>query len=318
MNKILQTTRFVVENSDFVKINHDKVTEFSKDFNPDKTNHWLNAAPFRFSEFSDEQKLHFLFVFDALSFSYWGEPKWTVEHKSKKHDGAWGMILALGRGIEEGVPLTNFEYCANIGKNGFAHILRGNIEIPLFEKRYKIIKEIGTVMKEKFNGKASNLIEEASGNGQTLLNLIVKNFPSFRDVTKYKAKNIYFYKRAQLLVADIYQIFAEKGFGALKNMDQITACADYKLPQILRKLGILEYMNDLACKVDNKIEIADNSPEEIEIRANTIWAVELIKKEVQKRHPQIMSFQINDDLWLATQGKNNGDKPYHRTRTTAY
>ncbi len=109
MNKILETTKFVIENSDFVKINHEKVTEFSKNFNPDKTNHWLNVAPFNFLHFSDDDKLHFLFIFNALSFSYWGEPKWTIEYKDKKHDGAWGMILALGRGIEEGAALTNFE-----------------------------------------------------------------------------------------------------------------------------------------------------------------------------------------------------------------
>lgn len=318
MNKILETTKFVIENLDFVKINHEKVLEFSKNFNPDKTDHWLNAAPFNFSYFSDEDKLHFLFVFNALSFSYWGEPKWTVEYKGKKHDGAWGMILALGRGIEEGAALTNFEYCSKISKEEFARILRGNIEIPLLEDRWKILREIGLNMTAKFGGKAKNLIVEANGDAQRLLELIVQNFPSFLDTATYKEREIYFYKRAQLLVADISQIFGGKNFGALENMDLITACADYKLPLILRNLGILEYAPALAEKIDKKIEIQKDSPEETEIRASTIWAVEVIKEEVKKRSPQIMSFQIDDDLWLATQGSNNSNKPYHRTRTTAY
>ncbi|MCL4437680.1 queuosine salvage family protein [Patescibacteria group bacterium] len=317
MNKILETTKFVIENYDLVKINHEKVAEFSKNFNPDKTDHWLNAAPFNFSHFSDENKLHFLFVFNALSFSYWGEPKWTVEYKDKKHDGAWGMILALGRGIEEGAALTNFEFCSKLSKEEFSHVLRGNIEIPLLEERWKILREIGLNMTAKFGGKAKNLITEANGDAQKLLELIVQNFPSFLDAATYKGKEVYFYKRAQLLVADIFQIFGGKNFGALENMDQITACADYKLPLILRNLGILEYAPALAEKIDNKTEIQKGSAEETEIRASTIWAVEFIKEEVKKRSPQIMSFQINDDLWLATQGNNNG-KPYHRTRTTAY
>ena len=150
------------------------------------------------------------------------------------------------------------------------------------------------------------------------MNLLVQNFPSFSDISPYKEKEIYFYKRAQLLVADIYQIFDGKGFGALKNVDQLTACADYKLPQILRKLGILEYSTALAEKIDSKTEILHNSLEEIEMRANTIWAVEFIKETVKKRSPQILSFEVNDHLWLATQEKFDGDKPYHRTRTTAY
>jgi hypothetical protein len=146
----------------------------------------------------------------------------------------------------------------------------------------------------------------------------VQNFPSFQDISQYKGREIYFYKRAQLLVADIYQIFDGQSFGALTNVDKITACADYKLPQILRKLGILEYTTALAEKIDSKTEIPSNSAEETEIRANTIWAVEFIKEEVKKHSPKIMSFEVNDHLWLATQEKFDGDKPYHRTRTTAY
>jgi len=318
MNKILETTKFVAENSDFVKINHERLVEFSSGFDHGKTEHWLSAAPFDFSHFGDEEKLHFVIIFNALSFCYWGEPKWTIEYKNKKHDGAWGMILALGRGIEEGATLLDFEFCSQISKEDFAKVLRGNTEIPLFEERWKILREIGTSMVAKYNGKAKNLIAGANRDAQKLVELIVQNFPSFSDTSLYKEKEIYFYKRAQLLVADIYQIFDGQDFGTLKNADQLTACADYKLPQILRKLGILEYTTALAEEVDTKTEIAHNLPEEIEMRANTIWAVEFIKEEVKKRSPQILSFEVNDHLWLATQEKFDGDKPYHRTRTTAY
>jgi hypothetical protein len=83
-------------------------------------------------------------------------------------------------------------------------------------------------------------------------------------------------------------------------------------------LGVLEYTTALAEKVDARTEIAHNSLEEVEIRASTIWAVEFIKEEVKKRSPQTLSFEVNDHLWLATQEKFVGDKPYHRARTTAY
>ena len=318
MNKILETTKFVVENSDFVKINHERLVEFSNGFDHGKTEHWLSAVPFDFSHFGEEEKLHFVIIFNALSFCYWGEPKWTIEYKDKKHDGAWGMILALGREIEEGSALLDFKFCSQISKEDFSKVLRGNTEIPLFEERWKILKEIGTSMVAKYDGKAKNLIAEANEDAQKLVEIIVQNFPSFSDTSLYKEKEIYFYKRAQLLVADIYQIFDGKSFGALQNVDKLTACADYKLPQILRKLGILEYTTALAEKVDTKTEVAHNSPEEVEMRANTIWVVEFIKEEVKKRSPQILSFEVNDHLWLATQEKFDGDKPYHRTRTTAY
>jgi hypothetical protein len=314
---ILEETKYVVENSDYVKINHKKIEEFSKSFDPDKADHWLNQAPFNFVHFSEEDKLHFLIIFNALSFSYWGDVKWTVEYDDKKEDGAWGMILALGRAIEEGKRVTDFEYCSNISEEEFKHILRGNIEIPLLKERYEILQEIGTNMVKRFNGKARNLIKEADGDALKLLELIINNFPSFSDTSEYKNKKIHFCKRAQLLVADIHQIFNGVSFGKLDNMDKITACADYKLPLILNNLGILEYTPELSQKINNKVEIQKYSAEETELRASVIWAVEFIKEEVKKRNPQIMSFQINDDLWLATQG-NKILNPYHRTRTIAY
>lgn len=318
MGKILETTKFVIENSDLVRLNHERLLEFSNSFDHGKAEHWLSAAPFDFFHFSEDDKLHFVILFNALSFCYWGEPKWTVEYQGKTYDGAWGMILALGRGIEEDAELLDYDFCSKISKEKLAHILRGNTDIPLLEERWTILREIGLNMNAKFDGKARNLIIEAGGDAQKLLALIVQNFPSFLDVSPYKNEQVYFLKRAQLLVADIYQIFEGKGFGKLKNIDALTACADYKLPQILRKLGILEYTTALAEKIDAKTEIVHSSPEEVELRANTIWAVELIKQEVQKRSPQIMSFEVNDHLWLATQEKFPDDKPYHRTRTTAY
>jgi len=318
MNKILEATRYVVENSGLVKINCDKVTEFAKRFNSNNNaKHWLSTALFNFFHFSDEDKLNFLFIFSALNFSYWGDPKWTVEYKHKKHDGSLGMILALERGIDEGISLTNFKYCSEISRKEFAHILRGSTEIPLFKERWDSLCEMGENIIANFDGNAGNLIKKANNDAQKLVELIVLSFPSFSDTSMYKGEEIYFYKRAQLLVADIFQLFGGKGYGALKNIDQITACADYKLPLILRNLGILEYLPVLAKKIDNKKEIEKGSIEEIEIRAGTIWAVEFIKEDVKKNNPQVMSFQINDNLWLAAQG-NNDNKFYHRTRTTAY
>lgn len=314
MHKILETTKFVIDRSKFVKINRERVIHFSEGFEHGTTAHWLSEAPFDFSNLNEEEKLKFVFVFNALSFCYWGEPKWTVEHNGQKHDGAWGMIVALGRGLKDGLPLLDFGYLAKIEKSDLAKILKGNVEIPLLSERWKILRKIGSVMVNKHDGDLRKLFREANSDARALLKIITTNFPSFYDTSIYKGKIIYFHKRAQLLVSDLSQIDSTKW----KNTDQLTACADYKLPQILRKFRIFEYMPELARKIDNKIEILHSSEEEVEIRAATIWAVEFIKEELNKRNSNITSMGIDDHLWLATQEKFPDDKPYHRTRTTAY
>merc|ERR1712224_291008 len=59
--------------------------------------------------------------------------------------------------------------------------------------------------------------------------------------------------------------------------------ADYRVPQILRPFGALRYSEALAAKVDGKHMIASGSEEEVEIRAATVQAVEIIHAIMSKR-----------------------------------
>lgn len=318
MNQILKTTKYVVENSTYVKINKTKIKEFCKTFNQSHINHWVNESPFDLKSLNEKDRLHFLLIFNSISFCYWGEPKWTVEYKGEKFDGAWGMMAALGKSIENKVPILNMKYLSNINEKDFEKITKANIKIPFFEERLRILKEISLVLLNKFKGDFYNVIKEADENAIELIELLITNFPSFNDSSLYKGKHIYFYKRAQLLISDIFQAFDGKSYGKFKNPEELTACADYKLPMVLRRLGILEYSKILAEKIDNKTEIIKDSEEEIEIRANTIWANEFIKQELKKTIPNINSIHINDHLWLLGQIKYPNNKPYHLTKTIAY
>ena len=318
MESVLETTKFVVDKSHYVKIKNKPIKEFCKNFSESHINHWLNESPFDFRKLNEKEKLNFLLVFNAISFSYWGEPKWTIDYKGEKFDGAGGMIASIGKAIEKNKPILNSVYLKNISEKDFAEILKGNVKIPLFAEWLKILREIGQIIVRDFNGEFENLVKKSNGDALKLLELILKHFPSFNDFSPYKGKMIYFQKRAQLLVADIYQMFQGKKYGEMKNLDKITACADYKLLMVLRNMGILEYAKELEKKIDNKKEILKDSKEEVEIRANTIYANELIKKELRKKIKKIDSIHVNDHLWLLGQIKSPKNKPYHLTRTTSY
>lgn len=318
MNKILETTKFVVDNSASVTINRENIAKFSKTFHHDNPRHWLNASPINYLHLNDEDMLTFLLVFDSTSFCYWGDPKWTVEYNGKKLDGSWAMIAAIMRAINEGKPILDAIYRANISKEEYKKILRGNVEIPLLEDRRRITKDIASLLLQQYGGDFGKMVKSAENDASKLLEIITSQFASFRDAATYKGKTIYFCKKVQLLIEDISQIFSRKEYGELKGHDEFTACADYKLPQSLRKLGILSYAKELEEKIDHLIQIPKGSPEEVEIRANTIWAVEFIKEELRKAGKKISSMNIGDHLWLMGQNKSPDDKPYHHTLTTAY
>jgi hypothetical protein len=138
-------------------------------------------------------------------------------------------------------------------------------------------------------------------------------------VADYHGETIYFYKRAQLLVVDLHGAFEGQGHGEFWDLDKLTILANYKVPQVLRHHNILEYDPYLTDLVDNYVHIAPGSPEEVEIRAATVQAVEKIRHHIckKKQHP-IPAFKL--DWWLWTLGQDDvvRERPYHRTRTMFY
>jgi hypothetical protein len=64
--------------------------------------------------------------------------------------------------------------------------------------------------------------------------------------------------------------------------------------------------------------LAPGSPDEVEIRANTIWAVELIREELKQGGKAFRAFEIDWLLWTLGQSDEFRAKPYHRTVTILY
>lgn len=315
MNKVLKSIDLIVENSVHVRINRGNVDKFCKGFERKDVKNWMKYAPFDVSSLSDRKRLGFLFVFNSLSFCYWGDPKWIIDYKGKQYDGSFGMIASLGRTLEGGYPILDPIFLKNINLRETFTVLEGegSEKIPLLEERWKILRELGDNTVRRFDGQFENIVKQGEGYALELVDVITTNFPSFNDFHDYNGRSIYFNKRAQLLVSDIIH-----EFGGIEGIEDLTACADYKIPQVLRREGILDYSELLSKRIDSKDNIHSGSQAELEIRANTVKAIELIKEGLQKRFPGITSKEINDYLWLLGQEKKPDDKPYHLTRTINY
>ena len=318
MNTLVANCKSICDTAQFVKIDLSAIEQFCSRLWGEEMKHRFDEAPFNIHSLPAEEKLLFLLLFNSISFSYRGNPKWTIEYRGQRVDGAYGMIACIGKAVEQRKLVLEARYLSQITKADFSSLLAGNVEIPLFEERFAIIREIATVLIEKFNGDIRNLIKLAEGDVEQLIALLIEHFPSFRDEAVYRGKNIRFSKRAQLFVADVYQGFRGQEWGNFHTISEITACADYKLPFVFRRLGMLSYRKTLADQIDQQKVLEKWSEEEIEIRASAIWIVELMRRFLQQRIPEVQSFQINDYIRLLGQQKLPTDKPYHRVRTTAY
>ncbi len=162
-------------------------------------------------------------------------------------------------------------------------------------------------------------MDRAEKSAVKLVRLLVENFPSFDDSAEWDGHRILFYKRAQLAPAMLFERWQGKGPGAFGDIGELTASADYKIPQVLRQLGILVYSPALEKFVDDGVQIPPESREELEIRITTLVACEMIRERCQEHFPGITSQSVDRLLWTAGQAKKGPDhKPYHLTLTTAY
>jgi hypothetical protein len=281
--------------------------------------HWLGDPEYDLESLSQDELLIFLLILDGTSFSYWGEPNWKINYKGEKINGARAMILSLRTAIKKGFLKLDAQSLSAITREDYRKIFNGSIEIPLFEERYQIVKEIGNLLIREFDGNIKNLIKLARCDAIKLVKILVEHFYFFEDCSHYEGETIHFNKKAQLFVLDFYRFFEGKGLANLRNIRKLTACADYKLPQVLRRLGIIEYSESLAKRIDNDVLLPPGSHEETEIRIKTIYAVELIKRHFKsKLNMKVDSHEINELLWILGQEKDLRDKPYHKVRTIRY
>ncbi len=314
---VLKTTAYVVERARSVKIHLDSTKRAAdalvqQRVEPPAWNyeyHYHDGTP---------RTVNYLFVLDALNFCFWGKPKWTIAYRGKKLDGYWALAASLKRAAEEDPSTLDADFLARISPQELTGMLRGNGKIQLFAERWRNVRELGTALKNLWEGEAARLVECAQRDAPRLAQMVAENLSSFNDIAVYENREVRFFKRAQILVTDLWGAFRGKDWGAFDNIDQLTAFADYKLPQLLRTWSILRYAPALARKVDAQVELAAGSAEEIEIRAATLWAVEFLREELAARERALWSVQVDWILWNASQGKFQGMKPYHRVRTVYY
>lgn len=320
MNEILTSIQPVIGRSRNVHINQKTITEFlesvkDKDFNDSEFHDEtiLKGA-------SEEQQIALTVLYNSLNFCYWGEPKWTISINGSEFDGSAGMLRALKKGIESGFPLLDPKYLATMPEDDLQKVLEGNIEIPLFQNRLQLLRDLGNGVLDRFSGSFTAIADKGKNDALGIVKVLVDELPTvFRDEADYYGSKVKFYKRVQLVPAHLDDL---SKFGliprSISRIKELTAFADYKVPQLLRKFGILEYSDKLADIVDNKTEIAEESEEEIEIRANTIWAIELVTRIVEERFPQATPAKVDGIFWFRGQVKSSDDKPYHRTKTIWY
>ena len=313
LDKVLETCKFVVDNAKHVNINYDKVNELIDELLKFNNVHYLTKVSYPIYDMDTRDIVNFLLIYDSIDFSFWGAPKWTINANGQLLDGGIALLHCIFNLFNNRDSRLVYKEIENMSLDQFKEILKGNVDIPLLEERYRIITGIAKIVNKKMNGSFYDYIK-AMNTDKEIFKTILNYFSSFEDTRTYQDRTIYFYKLVQLLTSDILHVIKNKEHIEV-DYSNLLGCADYKIPQAMQEFGILEYDDELSLLLDSKTEIKENSEYEVEIRASMIVVINYIWEQIGKSIDRI---DINDFIWVKGQDKTKKYKPYHLTRTRSY
>jgi hypothetical protein len=259
----------------------------------------------------------YVLILDALNFCFWGGPRWTFSTERGELNGYYGLAAALTLAIERGEPLLDPRWLESVTTHQLEAVLGGNHTLPLMDERAQNLRELGSAVATRLAGNPLTLLEESGLDAAGIAARIARLCPSFNDVAVHDGEEVRLFKRAQILAADLAGALGDSPDYAITGLEKLTAFADYKVPQVLRELGLLNYAPRLRRRIDGHIELPPGSREEVEIRAATVWAVESLRLELANQGAGLAAYEIDWLLWNIGQTLDN-PRPYHRTRTIYY
>lgn len=252
------TCLYVQKNSKFVNINKERIKSFiSENFSLFENRPTWSECHFNLKDYENNLDIiiAYICILDTLNFCFW-------PHQKEFEYG--DLVNNLNNLLKSNQNFFSCEYLLNITEQELKQQLYDNHDFPLLDERVRGLNELGYLIKSKCQGKFTSLLQICDYNLLNLINLIQKEISTFDDKAVYKGKQIFIFKRAQILAADLFSALNELSNPIkLSNIEHLTMFADYRVPQILRELGIFIYQETLAQKIDNLGIIFPGSEEEV-------------------------------------------------------
>lgn len=181
----------------------------------------------------------------------------------------------------------------------------------------RALRDLGTLLESGYGGRFTSLVAAADHSANRLVH-VLSQMPLFRDVSAYGTRQVPFFKRAQLMAADLALALDGQGYGAFTDLDRLTIFADNLVPHVLWVDGVLRYEEALVRRIGSGELIPAGTPAEVEIRACAVHAVELLVQEMARLGRPTTAQTLDYLLWTRGQAPAYKALPRHRTRTTAY
>lgn len=248
----------------------------------------------------------FHLTLDAINF---GSGWFPTLRKREGRSGYWTVALGLrDRFARRGA--WSAEELAGIEPAEIAEALGQAADHELMALFAASLNDLGAHVATEHGGSFLALAQAADGSAVALAELLA-GWACFADRSPYAGRGVPFFKRAQIAAADLHHA-GVADFAA--DLAHLTLFADNLVPHVLRLDGILRFDPALVTRIEAEQLIEHDGPEEVEMRACAVHAVELI---VAAR-PDLTAQQVDQLLWTKGGSPRYKAVPRPRARCTAY
>ena len=156
---------------------------------------WSDFHLSNITKYTLEQLTAYVFVVDAMNFCFWPDnPSGTFEYEH--------MTRNLEKLLDSEPAFFTPLRLATVTESEIRRkVFNNNSKFALVDERARLVREIGQRLVDSNQTFLSFVQENTSC--PRLVKAIVDTFEGFRDQATYKGRQVFFYKRAQILVADL-------------------------------------------------------------------------------------------------------------------
>lgn len=245
----------------------------------------------------------FAICMNAINF---GSGWWPTIRKRPSHSGYATMAAGVEERFAGAGPWSTEELVAMCAET-IGAVVGQDPEHPLMPQFAAALRDVGERLRAEHGGRYLGVVESADSIPG--LAGVFAGWDSFADVSEYDGRTIPFFKRAQLATADLHRA----GVADLPGVEQLTAFADNLVPHVLRVDGVLELDPALTARIEAEELLIHGAAEEVELRACTVQAIELLAAS-----SNLTPAEIDSALWNRGRDPRYKDLPRPRSRNTAY
>jgi hypothetical protein len=263
-----------------------------------------------------ELQAAFAICLDAINF---GSGWWPTIRKRPGHSGYFTIAAGVTERFRDSDPWSAAEL-TEISAADVALVLGQDPEHPLMADYAASLRDVGEHVRAEHGGRFAAVVEAAGGSAPALAGRL-SEWDAFADVSAYDGRPVPFFKRAQLVPADLNRT----GAVALRDEERLTAFADNLVPHVLRLDGVLRLDPTLERAIEAGELLEHGSPEEVELRAGAVHAVELLATRSglspgggPSPSSGLSPAEVDYVLWTRGQGPHYKAVPRPRSRNTAY